>query len=313
MASIPLHLVTGFLGSGKTTFLMHYLDTFCARRKIGVIQNEFSASGTDATTIRCHEGLYRMLEINNGSVFCVCLLGSFIDSLVAFIDDHAPDEIIMEASGMSDPVSIGQIFQSPKLRNKVYLGHAWTLVDALNFNKVTAIRSRLEHQIRIADTVLVNKSDLAGDSIESVIASVKKINPYAVIERSSFARIGFDRQKSPFRFFPADESLESCRPDLQSVVIKSSRVITEEKLKEFISLVKGDFIRCKGYVNTGKRQKIVVQGVFNDYTFDPTEWFSGVTELVGIGRFSEAINYTKKFESYCERLTENTTSGSMSL
>jgi G3E family GTPase len=298
--SIPLNLVTGFLGSGKTTFLMHYLDTFSNRRKIGVVQNEFSLSGTDGIILRGHKGLYRMLEVNNGSVFCVCLLGSFIDSLAAFIDDNAPDEIIMEASGMSDPVSIGQIFQSPKLRKKVYLGYSWSIIDARNFDKVTALRSRLEHQIRIADTIVVNKSDLAEGGIESVIMAVKKINPYAVVKQSSFARISFEKQKDPFRIFSAEKSSESCRPDLQSVVIKSSRIVSQDKLKEFISSVKGDFIRCKGYVNTGKHQKILVQGVFDDYTFHQAEWFAGVTELVGIGRFDEAYNYTERFERYCE-------------
>ena len=115
--SIPLRLITGFLGSGKSTFLMNYLDAFSSSRKIAVIQNEFSSASIDGQLIRQNNGVYKMLEINNGSVFCVCLLGSFIDSLAAFIEDNNPDEIIMEASGMSDPISIGQIFQSIKLKH----------------------------------------------------------------------------------------------------------------------------------------------------------------------------------------------------
>ena len=122
--SIPLNLINGFLGSGKTTFLLHYLDTFAKGRKIGVIQNEFSPAGIDGELITQQGKAYQLLEVNNGSVFCVCLLGGFINSLSSFIDDYAPDEIIMEASGMSDPVSIGQIFQSPILKNKVFLGYS---------------------------------------------------------------------------------------------------------------------------------------------------------------------------------------------
>lgn len=299
--SIPLHLINGFLGSGKTTFLLHYLDTFARGRKIGVIQNEFSPAGIDGELITQQGKAYQLLEVNNGSVFCVCLLGGFINSLSSFIDDYAPDEIIMEASGMSDPVSIGQIFQSPKLKNKVFLGYSWTIVDAQNFHKVTAIRSRLEHQIRIADTVVVNKSDLAGGNTELVINAVKKVNPFAIVEPTSFARIRFDVQKNTFRFFPAEESAESCRPDLRSVVIKTNRIISVEKLKEFIESVKIDFIRCKGFVNTAKNEKVVVQGIYDDYTIKEVEWFFGLTELVGIGRFTENQNYTTVFEKYCER------------
>ncbi len=299
MASIPLHLVTGFLGSGKTSFLLHYLERFGKEKKIGVIQNEFSSSGVDGEIVRKNKGAYRMLEVNNGSVFCVCLLGGFIGSLAAFIDDNSPDEIIMEASGMSDPVSIAQIFQSPKLKNKIYLGKSWAIVDAFNFNKVTSLRIRIEHQIRIADTVVVNKTDLAGNEIGTIIESVKKINPIAVILKSSFAKIPFEDEKETARFFHFAENSESCKPDLQSLVIKSSRIISPENLMKFIDSVKNDFIRFKGFVNTGKKQKYIVQGSFEYYTFEEVEWFAGVTELVGIGKFQGIDEYTRKFETYC--------------
>ena len=300
--SIPLHLVTGFLGSGKTSFLEHYLDTFSEARKIGVIQNEFSSAGVDSVITRRNKGVYRMMEVNNGSVFCVCLLGGFIDSLAAFIDDNAPDEIIMEASGLSDPVSIGQIFQTDKLRDKVYMGHSWSIVDAKNFEKLSAIRSRLEHQIRVADTVVINKCDLAENvGISVIIAEVKRINPFAKIENSSFARIPFEQGKSALKFFPTHENKDSYRPDIQSVVIKSSRTISLEKLKAFMASEKQSFIRCKGFVNTEKSQKVLVQGSFDNYTFEDVEWFPGVTEIIAIGYFPEAYNYTSKFENYCDQ------------
>ena len=297
--SIPLHLVNGFLGSGKTTFLLHYLNIRGQGRKIGVIQNEFSPAGIDGELIIRQGKAYQLLEVNNGSVFCVCLMGSFIHSLSSFIDDYSLDEIIMEASGMSDPLSIGQIFQSASLRNKIFLGYSWTIVDALNFNKIKAIRSRLEHQIRIAETVIVNKCDLAENEIESVIEAVKKINPFARIEKSSFADIDIYSKKNPFKFFPAEQSTESCRPDLQSIVIKTNRMITSEKLKEFITSVKLDFIRFKGFVNIDKGQKVIVQGIFGDYSVANIAWFTGSTELVGIGQLDEFQNYTDKFENYC--------------
>jgi len=299
VAATPLNLVNGFLGSGKTTFLLHYLGTFSGERKIAVIQNEFSSSGIDGEILRHNTGAYQLLEINNGSVFCVCLLGSFIDSLASFIEDYSPDEIIMESSGMSDPVSIGQIFQSPKLRGKVYLGYSWTIVDALNFNKVTSIRSRLEHQVRIADTVVVNKCDLAADEAETVLQTVKKINPFASFEKTSYARIDFKDKKNAMKFFPAPERSASSRPDLQSVVIKSSRTITRENLVKFIDSVKDDFIRCKGFVSITGNRKIMVQGSFREYNFSDVDWFSGITELVGIGNFNEKINYSEKFEDFC--------------
>jgi G3E family GTPase len=300
MATIPLNLVNGFLGSGKTTFLLHYLNSLGADRKIGVIQNEFSSSGTDGITLRNNRYVYRMLEINNGSVFCVCLLGSFVESLSEFIADFQPDEVIMEASGMSDPVSIGQIFQSLNLKNRVYLNYAWTIVDALNFYKVAALRSRLEHQIRVADTVIVNKCDLAEEAAEQVVADTGKINPFAVIEKTSFAKSALLQHPKPFRVFPFQESLESCRPDLQSVVIKTHRLIHPDGLDAFFKEVQNDFIRMKGFVNTGKDMKLAIQGVFGDFHMEEVNYFAGATELVGIGHFDSHKNYTLLFENHCQ-------------
>ena len=68
---------------------------------------------------------------------------------------------------------------------------------------------------------------------------------------------------------------------------------------KFIDSVKNDFIRFKGFVNTGKKQKYIVQGSFEYYTFEEVEWFAGVTELVGIGKFQGIDEYTRKFETYC--------------
>src|SRR5664280_2735232 len=99
MSAIPLQLVTGFLGSGKTTFLKNYLNEFSGSRRIGIIQNEFSELNVDRIQLEQNNPGFEILEVNNGSVFCVCLLGSFVDSLSEFIDQVHPDELIMEASG----------------------------------------------------------------------------------------------------------------------------------------------------------------------------------------------------------------------
>jgi len=301
MPSIPLHLVTGFLGSGKTSFLIHYIERFGKDKKIGIVQNEFSSSSVDGEIIRKKTGSYRMLEINNGSVFCVCLLGEFVSSLAAFIDDNSLDEIIMEVSGMSDPISIGQIFQSPELKNKVFLGYSWAIVDARNFYNLTSIRSRIERQIRIADTIVLNKTDLAGNGIELIISDLKKINPFASIIRSTYAKIPFDKEKKDLKFFLSKENTDGYKPDLQSFVLKSSRIIDFENLRKFIDDLKSDIIRVKGYVNTGKKQKYLVQGCFDYYTFEEVEWFAEITQLVILGIIPKNVDYNQKFETFCDK------------
>jgi G3E family GTPase len=106
MAKIPFYLVTGFLGSGKTTLLKAYLEKYSDSRKIAIIQNEFAEVNIDSRELQRTGKSFDILEMNNGSVFCVCLLGDFVHSLHDFIQQHNPEVIILEASGLSDPISL---------------------------------------------------------------------------------------------------------------------------------------------------------------------------------------------------------------
>jgi G3E family GTPase len=299
MTSIPLQLVTGFLGSGKTTFLKNYLEEFSGGRKIGIIQNEFSEVNVDSLELRHENADFQILEVNSGSVFCVCLLGSFIGSLAAFIDQYQPDELILEASGMSDPLSIGQILQSPVLKNKVYLDHVWCLVDALNFEKISGLQTRVNHQIRIADTIILNKTDLAENKNDAVIHRIKYLNPFATVITTTFARIDFTERKSVMKFFPSGEKAENSRPNLQSVVIKSNRKISPEKLDEFLKVAHSGCIRSKGYINLSSGMKVFLQGSFDRFTLQEVETFAAPTEFIVIGNFSGEQNHQKLFENRC--------------
>jgi G3E family GTPase len=299
MSAIPLQLVTGFLGSGKTTFLKNYLDEFSGLRKIGIIQNEFSEVNVDSYELQQKNADFRILEVNNGSVFCVCLLGSFMGSLAAFIDQHQPDELILEASGMSDPLSVGQIFQSPLLKNKVYLDHVWCLADALNFEKISALQTRVAHQIRIADTIVVNKSDLAEGKLDAVIHRIKYLNPFATVLATSFARIDFKGKKPAMKFFSSREKAENGRPNIESLVFKNNRPIAPEKLDEFLKLIHSESIRSKGYINLTSGVKVFLQGSFDEFSLQEVETFAAPTEFVVIGSFSRDQTYQKIFENLC--------------
>lgn len=299
MTAIPLQLVTGFLGSGKTTFLKNYLDEFSGSGKIGIIQNEFSEVNVDSFELRQKSADFQILEVNNGSVFCVCLLGSFIDSLAAFIDQYHPDELIMEASGMSDPLSIGQILESPLLKKKVYLDHVWCLVDALNFEKISALQTRVNHQIRIADTIIVNKTDLAVNKNDTVIHRIKYLNPFATIVSATFAHVDFAGKKPVLKIFPRGEKPENGRPNLQSVVIKSNRLISPEKLDEFLKIVHNGCFRSKGYINLTSGGKVFLQGSFDQFNLQEVEAFAAPTEFIIIGNFSGEQTYQKLFETLC--------------
>ena len=299
MSAIPLQLVTGFLGSGKTTFLKNYLEKFSGFRKIGIIQNEFSELNVDAIELNHNHAGFEILEVNNGSVFCVCLLGSFVGSLAAFIEQVQPDELILEASGMSDPLSIGQMMQAPQLKHRVFLDRVWCLVDAVNFRKMSGLQTRLNHQVRIADTVIVNKTDLLEIKDDTLLQLIKNLNPFAKVLSTSFARIEFEPAKPVMKFLPPGENALNGRPDLKSQVIKSNRTISQEKLDEFLKLISPGCIRAKGYVNLTSGTKVFMQISFDQITVQPVDFFASPTEFVVIGNFPEQPSFQKIFDTLC--------------
>ena len=298
--SIPIHLVTGFLGSGKSSFLKHFLEKSENKGKIAIIQNEFSPIGIDGKKL-LQTNDYEILEINNGSVFCVCLLGSFIHSLSSFIEKVKPDILLMEASGLSDTIGVGQVFQAEKLKGKVYLEHVWCLVDAQNYNRIPSPHVRFEHQLRSADTIIVNKTDLVKDSADLVISAVKKINPFARVLATQFGKINLTNIKKAINFFPASNEQALGRPDIESVVIRSSLEINKKNMEAFFEKNKSNCMRCKGFIKLKNNNFAFVQGVFDAISFENAPGFSGPTEFVMIGNFNQQQNLQTVFDEYCRK------------
>ena len=103
-----LYLLTGFLGSGKTTFLTNVLEDLSGN-KVAVIMNEFGKVGIDGTIIQ-KEGM-EIVEINRGSIFCSCLQLSFVSALIDMADRNM-EYVFVESSGLADPSNIGDFLEA---------------------------------------------------------------------------------------------------------------------------------------------------------------------------------------------------------
>lgn len=150
----------------------------------------------------------------------------------------------------------------------------------------------------MADTIVLNKIDLAEESTDELIKSVKEINPFAKIIPTTYANISFEKASIPFKFYPEGEQ-EVGRPELESVVIKTSKTISETNLKLFISEIENSFLRCKGFINLKDKRKVFVQGVLDQYELKEVESFDAPTEFVGIGEFDQPDYYLNLFKKYC--------------
>ncbi len=278
MPKIPFHIISGFLGSGKTTFLKRIIEKYASETNIGIVQNEYAPANIDGAELKKSEKNFNLLEINKGSVFCVCLLSDFVRSLEKFIDKVQPKMIIVEASGLSDTTSIAEVVSAGSLAEKIYLASNWCIVDAQNFTKVGLMKQRVFHQLRMADVVVINKTDLIESGIDLIRAEIKKANPFAEIREATYCKIDFELGNSAINKFYFGEIKSLSRPDVNSMVIKTGRKISKNSLELFLNDWAPKAYRIKGFVNLKEGKTAAVQCAFDSKEimeiandFHPTE------------------------------------------
>ena len=298
MAKIPFHIVSGFLGSGKTTFLKRIIEQYSSDMKIGVIQNEYAPGNIDGEELKQTGKDFHLLEVNNGSVFCVCLLGDFVRSLEKFMEEINPEIIIMEASGLSDTTSVSEIISAGKIGEKIFLASNWCIVDALNFSKTGLMRQRVNHQLRMADVVVINKTDLLQNNTEELKQEIKKTNPFAEILESSFCNISFDLGKSHRSKYYFDRTIPMDRPDINSMVIKSTKKMSPDALKGFLNEWVPKAFRIKGFVNLKNGETMAVQCSFDQVRLKNVGVLYHPTELIAMTHEFTLREWNKSFREY---------------
>ncbi|MCU0559576.1 MAG: GTP-binding protein [Desulfobacterales bacterium] len=169
----PLIVLTGFLGSGKTSFLKHFIEYQTQRsRFVAVIQNEIGAIGLDGKLLD-----YTVTEVDEGCV-CCSLAGSLGRAVLGILAAFSPDTIILETSGAANPFNLLDEMQA--LEELVRFDCTLTVVDALNAEQTLAEHPVAAEQIRAADLLMVNKQDLVRpDRLEVVMERLRELNPRA--------------------------------------------------------------------------------------------------------------------------------------
>jgi len=241
---------------------------------------------------------FNLLEINNGSVFCVCLLGDFVRSLEKFIDEYQPEVLIIEASGLSDTTSIAEVISAGSLAGKIYLASNWCVVDAQNFAKVGLMKQRVFHQLRMADVVVINKTDLLEAGTEPVRAEIKKANPFAEIRETTFCNIDFELGNSAINKFYFGEIKSLPRPSVNSMVIKSGRKLSRISLELFLNDWAPKAYRIKGFVNLKEGKTVAVQCTFNTVEIVEIENDFHPTELIAISDQFTLREWNQAFKDF---------------
>ena len=165
--AVPLTLLTGFLGAGKTTLVNHVLSGGLGV-PVGVLVNDFGALDIDRALIAGEsEGV---LSLENGCICCT-LRGDLVASVMRLLDrPDPPQRVLLEASGIADPAPVVGTFMAPAFRNQLRLDGVICVVDAEQALATPAVEALQLRQIGFSDLVILNKADLAGPARVAALA-----------------------------------------------------------------------------------------------------------------------------------------------
>lgn len=189
MTKIPVIIITGFLGAGKTTLLNHLINSNHGMR-IAVLVNDFGSINIDAELIVGVEG-EDTINLANGCICCT-IRGDLHQAALRICErTDKPDYIIIETSGVSDPLGVAQTFLYTDLANYTAVDTILTLVDAAEFLNLPAENEVLAmDQVGTADIVVLNKTDLVDEvGLATVRQAIHEISPAARIFETSYGTV----------------------------------------------------------------------------------------------------------------------------
>lgn len=265
---IKLYVLTGFLGSGKTSMLLKILDNLSGH-KVGVLQNEFGRIDVDSEILK-RDGLV-MTELTRGSIFCTCLQLKFAQAL-AEMSKQDIEYLFVESSGLADPSNIDEILEGVKvMAGDVYeMSGVICLVDAVNFLEQVADEITVDRQLKHCHRAVVNKVDLVEEEqLSKVIETVRKYNPICDIDTTTFGDIGttfLTQDLMAKQWAQSEATTNSVDTKPKTMSLNFDGVAPKEKLEVFLQQIIPHAYRIKGFFQLDDGwQQVDVVGKKIDY------------------------------------------------
>jgi cobalamin biosynthesis protein CobW len=300
LAKIPVTVITGFLGAGKTTLIRHLMQNPQGKR-LAILVNEFGTVGVDGDILKsCADDncpVENIVELANGCICCT-VADDFIPTIEALMAlPVRPDHIIIETSGLALPKPLLKAFDWPAIRSKITVDGVIALADAEavaagrfapdvaavdaqrladdSIDHETPLSEVFEDQIACADIVLMSKADLAGEAGLAaaraiIIAEQPRPTPILAMSEGVIdpalilglnAKAEDDLAARPSHHDGHDDHEHD---DFDTVVIDLPEIAEIEVLVAAIQRLAAEqnILRVKGYVAvTGKPMRLLVQAV----------------------------------------------------
>jgi G3E family GTPase len=260
-----LHVVSGFLGSGKTTFLSEWLAWLHNHdRHTAVLQNELGAKSLDSFLLE-YETISESLD--EGCVCCT-LADTLRPAILRLLNVLPTEQIVLETTGLANPGVLVDTLED--ISDIIRPGLCISLVDAYDSEKFIAdgcagFSGLMGEQIRWANVLVCNKSDrVSPESMARITDILKKMNPQAEVFKTSHGRIPFgelDRLlecSSVPRPMPSARHITHHDEGYDSFSVRVTLPLDTEKLADIIRLARDKAPRIKGIIDSVEEQAPMV-------------------------------------------------------
>ncbi len=293
-------VITGYLGSGKTTLILNSVKNHLRDRKVAIVVNEFGEVGLDGKILK--NAYSEVLEIEEGCICCK-LSQEFEKAVIQIIRDYGPEVIIVETSGTSEPFPV--MFSLKTVGTSVE--GVICVVDSKNFFKYKD-EDTAKYQLASSNIVVLNKIDLVGEKeLSQVEEEIKRIKRSYKLENL----FSSEEKKNIYRIYravkgvvPEEVFLGVGNPvelkgevhphshgDIGQRVIELERELDYTELEEFFKKLPENIYRAKGIVKLKDTPyPVYVHYVFGDLDIGmPAPDYRGKSFMVLIGKGLQGI------------------------
>jgi G3E family GTPase len=188
---IPLHIIAGFLGVGKTTAILDILRQLADKEHVAVVVNERGKIGLDGAVVASSNESLEIREVTGGCVCCTAGL-ALEKSLREIVDKVRPDRILMEPSGIAKPGEIIDLMNQSDMYEQIDIRPLVGLVDPGHFTKSEIMQMPIyRDQVEAADILVANRCDLTdGATLKSFYQKARELfPPKGAILTTSFGKL----------------------------------------------------------------------------------------------------------------------------
>jgi len=256
--TVRIDIVSGFLGTGKTTFITKMLSQSNDIENTVIIENEFGEIGIDGDILKNYK--LKVKEIRAGCI-CCSLVGEFKDAIHEFIELFNPNRIIIEPSGVGRTSEIiNGCLSSPE---DLQIGNIITVVDPNKyFMHLKNFKEFYKDQIVSANIIVLSRTQLIDeDKILKVVEDIKRLNPHAIIEIEPWDNLDLTKYDNVlYNNLVVDvESLKNHghnhEVDFESICFVTDDLYSVDKINDLFRKITndgkyGDIIRAKGILNS---------------------------------------------------------------